>query len=142
MAISRTDVALASGITASAATLGLLIGLGRSSADPFFALIAGGHLWLGSPVRAAWPYVVVGAIRHLLLVTPLGFAIAATPATRAHAGWMAVAVAGVAVLVAPVLPDLLRPLALDLSAVERVATWMVLAGGLTLGARLAPERTP
>ncbi len=141
MTVTRTDIALASGITASAATLGLVIGLGRSSADPWVALEAGGHLWMGSPVRALWPYVVVGATRHLLLVTPLGALMAWAPATRRHPGWTALVVAALAVLVAPVLPDLLRPLALDLAPAERVVAWLVLAGGLALGARLTPEQT-
>ena len=142
MAVTRTDMALAAGLTASAATLGVLIGLGRTAVDPYFALAAGGHLWMGSPVTSAWPYVVVGAIRHVLLVTPLGVGIVITPETRRHAGWVAMAVAAVAVLVAPSLPDVVRPLALDLAPIERVLTWLVLAGGLTLGARLAPEQNP
>ncbi|MBI3792753.1 MAG: hypothetical protein HY275_17990 [Gemmatimonadetes bacterium] len=142
MTSSRTDIALAAGLTASAATLGVLIGLGRSSADPYFALVAGGHLWAGSLMRAEWPYVIIGAVRHVVLVTPLGFVLAATPATRAHVGWIAAATAGLAVLVTPSLPDLIRPLALELSPAERVVTWLVLAAGLALGARLAPERTP
>ena len=140
MAVTRTDMALAAGLTASAATLGVLIGLGRKAVDPFFALAAGGHLWMGSPVSTAWPYVLMGALRHVLLVTPLGVGLVLTPETRRHPGWVAVAVAGVAVLVAPSLPDLIRPLALDLAPAERVLTWLVLAGGLTLGARLTPER--
>ncbi len=139
MTSTRRDVALASGITASAATLGVLIGLGRASADPFFALAAGGHLWFGASLRAEWPYVFAGAARHLLLVSPLGAAVALAPWSRRHLVEVALAVAGVAVLAVPYLPDLIRPLALDLSWAERVVTWMALSGGLVLGARLAPD---
>jgi hypothetical protein len=142
MAVTRTDTALAAGITASAATLGVLIGFGRTAADPYFALTAAGHLWMGSPVRSAWPYVVVGAVRHVLLVTPLGAVLVLTPELRRHAGWVAMAVAGVAVLVAPSLPDVIRPLALELAPIERVLVWLALSGGLTLGAWLAPEQDP
>ncbi len=142
MRASRTDLALAAGLTASAATLGVLVALGRAASDPFVALIAGGHLWLGHVVRAEWPYVVVGAMRHVALVTPLGFALAATEGTRANAGLVALAVGAVVVLLDPWFPDLLRPLAMDLAPAERVVTWLVLAGGLAFGARLVPERTP
>ncbi len=142
MAVTRTDMALASGITASAATLGIVIGLGRNASDPWVALEAGAHLWMGSPVRALWPYVVLGATRHVLLVTPLGAVMAWAPSARRYPGWTAIATAAVAVLVAPVLPDVIRPLALELSPAERIVTWLVLAGGLALGARLTPEQTP
>lgn len=142
MPATRTDLALAAGLTASAATLGVLVALGRATADPFVALIAGGHLWLGHLVRPEWPYVVVGAMRHVALVTPLGFAVAATEGTRANAGLVALAVGALVVLLGPWFPDVLRPLALDLAPAERVVTWLALAGGLVLGARLVPERTP
>ena len=142
MATSRHALALASGITASAATLGVLVGLGRASTDALFALAAGGQLWLGSPVRVGWPYVAVGIVRHLLLVTPLGYAVSATPATRAHLVWVALGVAAAFVVLGPFLPNVMRPFALALSPLEQGAMWLALAAGLIVGARLAPEGMP
>lgn len=142
MPVSRRTFALAAGITASAASLGILLGLDRTSSDPLFAMAAGGHLWLGASARLSWPYVLVGTVRHVLLVSVLGFVVAATPFTRRNAGWVSAAVAGLAVVVGPFLTDVIRPIAVDLAPVERVALWLALTAGLALGARLAPEGTP
>lgn len=142
MPVSRRTLALAAGITASAASLGILLGLGRTSSDPLFAMAAGGHLWLGASARLNWPYVLVGTVRHVVLVSLLGFAVTATPRTRAHLCWVSAVVAAVAVVVGPFLPDVIRPIAVDLAPVEQVALWLALTVGLAAGARLAPEGMP
>lgn len=123
---------------AASATAGILVGVSRSAGDAWFALAAGGHLWMGFGERPPWLFLAVGALRHLVIFGALGALWGRLAGRRVLAMQVlcAALLALAAVGLSPWLPDLLRPVAIDLRPVEAAACVVTAAAALVAGGRM------
>ena len=129
---------LRAGVLAASATAGVLVGLSRSVGDSWFAITSGGHLWLGAGFAGTWLLLIVGVVRHVALFVALGllWRVLAERRTFVVQALLAVALTVAFVGLSPVLPGAIRPVAIDLRMVERLALEAACVIGLLAGGRV------
>ena len=120
---------------AASATAGILVGISRGVGDPSFAIVAGGNLWMRNGTGSPSLLLAVGAGRHLLLFGALGLLWRAISDRRSFATRVGLAVLLTVALVglSPVLPEVIRPVAIDLRTAQRLALEVACVLGLLAG---------